>query len=50
MKYSKPEIESIGNPGQLIQGSTTGVKTSNQPDGIPMQPALATSAAYEADE
>ena len=50
MKYSKPEIERLGNPGQVVQGSTSGVKTSNHPDGIPMKPALATSAAYEADE
>lgn len=50
MKYCKPEIERLGNAVQLIQGSTTGVKTSDHPDGIPMKPALATSAAYEADE
>jgi len=50
MKYSKPEVESLGNSVQVIQGSMSGVKISNHTDGIPAQPALATSNAYEADE
>ena len=51
MLYTKPEVVSLKEPAiSIIQGSTSGVKTSMFQDGLVGQPDLATNAAYEADE
>ena len=51
MSYNKPEVVTLSAPAiNLIQGSTSGVKTSSFQDGISGQPDLATANAYEADE